>query len=118
MPRPSKGRTRTPKEPPSSVDEGAAWLRAYAVSLFDKGDGNGVDWAVIAQTMFAAAFSVLDEERQPDRAGKVLRRVEVSVYDRLARNYDDKGPQPLGMTPPPSPKPLPAHRLPEPRNRP
>lgn len=118
MKRSGKGRGKTPKQRPSTVEEGAAWLRAYTIAMFDQGDGRGVDWPVIAQTAFAAAFSVLDEAKGDDRAMKVLRRVEISLYERLAQTHDDTLPHPLGMGPAPAAKPLPPHRLPEPRNRP
>ena len=111
-------RTRAPQRRPETVAEGVAWLRVYAVQLFEREMGREADWPVIAQTMFAAAFSVLDEAKGGDRALSVLRRVEAGLYNRLAHNGDDGLPQVLDMGPGPTPDPLRAPAPPEPRAKP
>ena len=89
------------------------------VDLFDKGDGHEADWPVMAQTVFAAAFSLLDEAKGDDRAMKVLRRVEVSLYERLAGKpeADDLPPAVEVGGPGRAPDPLRPKPLPEPHLR-
>jgi hypothetical protein len=57
------------------------------VKLFDRQDGEGVNWRVIAETLFKAAFDVLD--RLPDDQRQALaRRVYTGAYDRAAGNRE------------------------------
>ena len=41
-------------------------MRDYVVKLYDRQDGQGVDWRLIAETLFRASFDVLDH--LPDEA--------------------------------------------------
>jgi DNA-directed RNA polymerase specialized sigma24 family protein len=71
--------------PPADATAGAALVRQFVVALFDRRDGNGVNWRVIAETLFKAAFDVLD--RLPDDQRQALaRRVYTGAYDRAAGN--------------------------------
>lgn len=80
-------RRRAPKRRPETVSEGVEWLRAYAIQLFERDLGRETDWPIIAQTLFATAFSAIDEAEASDpRTRSILRRVEGGVYDRLTRN--------------------------------
>ena len=72
-----------------------ALVRAYTIKLFEKGDGRAVDWPVLAQLLFKVAFEVVGELPNDERMRKVLRRVEVGVYDRLVGNGDDGLPSPV-----------------------
>lgn len=63
------------------------WLRAYTIQLFERDLAREADWPVIAQTLFATAFSAIDEAKAGDpRIHSILRRVEGGVYDRLTRD--------------------------------
>ena len=62
---------------------------AYAVKLYDKGDGRAVDWPMVAAMLFKAGFAGLDEAKGTARAAQVLRRVEAHLYDRTVGNPDD-----------------------------
>ncbi len=63
--------------------EGAAFVRDYVVKLYDRQDGQGVDWRLIAETLFRASFDVLD--RLPDEACRsVAGRVHAGSYERMA----------------------------------
>ena len=77
--------------PPASAAEGAARVRQAAVDLYDRHDGQGVDWSAIAETLFRAAFDVLDQ--LPDGEGKrrIARRVHAGAYDRAAGNQEGQG---------------------------
>jgi hypothetical protein len=81
-------RTQPPRPPagrPASPKEGAAAILKATVKLYDRQDGEGVDWRLIAETLFLAAFDVLD--RLPDDQKKaVARRVHAGAYDRTAGN--------------------------------
>jgi hypothetical protein len=78
-----KGRAaRTPKKP-ADADSGAAFVRKFAIELFDRGEGEAANWPLIAETLFKAAFEALD--RSPDDGSRVslLRRINTGSYDRL-----------------------------------
>ena len=59
-------RRRAPQRPPETVAEGVEWLRAYAIQLFERDLGREADWPIIAQTLFASAFSAIDEAQPGD----------------------------------------------------
>lgn len=55
------------------------------MKLFDKGDGDGANWRLCAESLFRVAFEALD--RLPDDHKKRLAgRVHASAYDRLSGN--------------------------------
>jgi hypothetical protein len=81
-----KGRStaaRTPKKP-ADAEGGARLVRAFAIKLFDRNEGEAANWPLIAETLFKAAFEALD--KSPDDASRaaLLRRVHTGSYDRLA----------------------------------
>ena len=83
--RPPRSTPRPPAAPPVSAKEGAAAVLTATVKLFDRQDGEGVDWRLIAETLFKASFDVLD--RLPDDQKKaVARRVHAGSYDRASGN--------------------------------
>jgi hypothetical protein len=47
---------RPPAAPPASAKEGAAAVLKATVKLFDRQDGEGADWRLIAETLFMASF--------------------------------------------------------------
>jgi hypothetical protein len=54
----------------------------YALKLFDRQDGNGADWPLMASSLFKAAFEALD--RLPDDVCRKLAvRVHSGAYDRV-----------------------------------
>lgn len=79
----SKGRKR---KPVSTPEEAAAFIRKYAIGLFDREDGREADWTLIAETLFHAAFAALDEPGVNSRTRSVLRRIHADAYDRLANS--------------------------------
>lgn len=88
---------RPPAGPPASIAEGAAFVRDHAVKLYDRQDGQGVEWRVIAETLFRAAFDVLD--RLPEETCRsVASRAHEGAYDRMAN-----GPKVRAATPEPGP---------------
>ena len=57
-------------------------MRDYVVKLYDRQDGQGVDWRLIAETLFRASFDVLD--RLPDEVCRsVAGRVHAGSYERM-----------------------------------
>jgi hypothetical protein len=59
------------------------------VKLFDRQDGEGVDWCLIGETLFKAAFDVLDRLPADDplkRKHALARRVHAGAYDRISGN--------------------------------
>jgi hypothetical protein len=85
--RPPRSSPRSPALPPANATEGAAAVLQSTVKLFDRHDGEGADWRMIAETLFKAAFDVLD--RLPDNQKKPLaRRVHAGAYDRLSGNSE------------------------------
>jgi len=80
---------RPPVGPPATAGEGAARVRELVVKLFARKDGEGVDWSLIAESLFKAAFDVLD--RLPEDQKQVIaRRVHAGSYDRIAGNASSK----------------------------
>lgn len=71
-----------PAAPPASAAEGAAHVRDFVVKLYDRQDGQGVDWRLVAETLFRASFDMLD--KLPDDACRtVARRVHEGSYGRM-----------------------------------
>lgn len=98
-------RKTTPRavpSPPADAVAGAALVHQFVVKLFDQRDGNGVNWKLVAETLFKAAFDVLDRLPQDDKRS-IARRVHTGAYDRAAGNRvgeaDKDKAQPM---PPPS----------------
>jgi len=84
MAKPGK-KTRAVPLPPADAEAGAALVHQAAVKLFDRRDGNGVNWKLVAETLFKAAFDVLDKLPEEDRRA-MARRVHAGAYDRAAGN--------------------------------
>ena len=80
-----KSRSRTaPKKdtaPPSTPEDGAKRFGELAVKVFDRKDGTGADWPLVAESLFRAAFAVLDK-LEPDARHKLAGRVHALAYDR------------------------------------
>jgi hypothetical protein len=80
------GRTappRPPAGPPASTKDGAAAVIKAAVKLFDRQDGNGIDWRMMAEILFFAAFDALD--RLPDdQRHHVAKSVHAAAYKRFS----------------------------------
>jgi hypothetical protein len=80
------GRTappRPPAGPPASTKAGGAAVLKAAVKLFDPGDGNGVDWRMMAEVLFFAAFDALD--RLPDdQRHRIAKSVESGAFKRYS----------------------------------
>jgi hypothetical protein len=69
--------------PPASVAEGAALVRGFTVKLYDRQNGESVDKRVIAETLFRAAFDVLDT-LPDDLRQAIARRVHAGSYERTS----------------------------------
>ena len=81
--------TAPPRPPgPPSAAEGAARVRQFVVKLFDRQDGQGVDWHMIDEILFRAAFDVLDRLPEDEKRA-VARRVYTSAYDRASGGVAD-----------------------------
>jgi len=78
----AKGFQRSkPIPPPANAEAGAALIRAHALTLFDRHNGDGADWRMMADSLFKAAFDTLD--RLPDDARtSMARRVHAGAYER------------------------------------
>ena len=63
-------------------------MRQYLVKLHDRQDGQGVDWRVIAETLFRAAFDVLDKLPE-DQRRKLALRIHEGAYRRAAGDCGD-----------------------------
>lgn len=73
---------RPPAMPPASIGEGADFVRDYVVKLYDQQDGQGVNWRLIAETLFRAFFDVLDK-LPDDQRRTVALRVHEASYRRM-----------------------------------
>lgn len=81
MPKLHRGKS-PPVLPPANVAAGAALIRAAAVKLYDRTDGQGVEWRTVTEALFRAAFDALDT--LPDEACRAIaRRVHEGSYERV-----------------------------------
>lgn len=82
-------RSRPPKTaPPATAEEGAGRVLTAAIQLFDRKDGTGAPWQIMAEAIFRAGFSAcakLDEE--PRR--RLLARIHAAAYERLSATGGD-----------------------------
>jgi hypothetical protein len=83
----ARRRSTAPPAQPAATD-GAAAVRQYLVKLHDRQDGQGVDWRVIAETLFKAAFDGLDRLPEDQRRALAL-RVHEGAYRRAAGVFAD-----------------------------
>src|SRR5215213_7723211 len=74
-----------PAGPPASTTEGADAVLKATVKLYDRQDGAGVDWRVVAETLFKASFAALDRLPE-DQKAPVARRVHAGAYERISGN--------------------------------
>jgi hypothetical protein len=76
--------------PPADATAGAVLVRQFVVKLFDRRDGEGVNWKLVAETLFKVAFDVLDRLPQDDKL-TMARRVHAGAYERAAGNRAGQG---------------------------
>ena len=67
---------------PETID-GPACVRQFVVELYDRRDGTGVDWRMIADTLFKAAFQVLDRVADDPQKKAIACRVHAGAYRRM-----------------------------------
>jgi hypothetical protein len=80
--------------PPANTEAAALLIRQYAVKLYDKQDGNGVDWRVIAEPLFRAGFDALDKITDEEKRKAVATGVHDAAYPRMAGGYAVKDDRP------------------------
>lgn len=80
-------RPKAKQKAPTSAAEAAPHVRKFVIRLFDRDDGEAAPWAMIAETLFQAAFDVLDRLPGDDAtAAKLLRRVHAGAYNRMVKS--------------------------------
>ncbi len=98
-----KSRSASKSRRPVTADDAAERVKKFVVQLFIRDDGLAVDWSIIAEALLKAAFHALDRMSDSRRVYKLLRRVEMGVYDRLTalatEPYVDAGPAPFAPLP-------------------
>jgi hypothetical protein len=79
--------------PLDSIEHGAARVTAAVVPIFDKSDGTGADWRLMTESLFKAAFKMLDG-LPDDVRQSVAWRVHEGSYRRAVlgpiENAEDK----------------------------
>ena len=99
---------------PDTDTERLEALRAYAIKLYDKGDGNGVDWARVAGDCFRIGFGLL-RELPPDDKGlhSVARRAHDASQSLMTGSPDSSTPYtaPKPERPPSTPGMMPSPEL-------
>lgn len=73
---------RPPSLPPGSTEEGAARITSATIKMFDRADGTGADWRLMAESLFKAAFVMLDG-LPDDVRQSVARRIHEGSYRRM-----------------------------------
>ena len=82
------------KAPETSV-EGAKRVGILVVREFDRKDGTGVDWRLLTDSLFRAAFDQLDKLPEETRL-RIAERVHAAAYGRFmateaGRESDSRG---------------------------
>jgi hypothetical protein len=75
----------SPHRPPPGPPDGVAAAVKCLIQLYDQQDGEGVEWKMIAETLFKAGFKVLDDLPDYEKRA-VAKRVHAGSYDRMAGN--------------------------------
>lgn len=82
-----------PPPKPTTAAEGAPYVRAFMLKLYDRQDGAAADWPLIAETLLKEAFAAVDlagaDPRTADFVQKIVRRVHAGAYDRLTATTGD-----------------------------
>jgi hypothetical protein len=84
----SRRSTAPPPQPPANAAEGAARVRGLVMKVFDKGDGDGANWRLCAESLFWVAFNALDRVPDPDEKKALANRIYAAAYDRVSGNSD------------------------------
>lgn len=75
---------------PTTTAEGAKRIEAISVQAFDRKDGSGVDWPLMTDCLFRAAFQQLD--KLPDDARLAMaERVHAAAYERVLSTEAGRG---------------------------
>lgn len=95
---------RPPAAPPASIGEGAARVSDFVVKPHDRQDGQGVNWRLMTETLFRAAFDLLDKLPDDQRRAVAL-RVHEGSYRRMTDDQTEVGgaskTDPVGSVPAP-----------------
>lgn len=86
----SRSRTYRPKKdtaPPSTIEDGVKRLAETIPQLFDRKDGTGADWPLVAESLFRSAFATLDR-LPPDQRRKIATRVHEGAYHRMTEDAE------------------------------
>ena len=93
-PRPYK--SRQPQKRPETVKDGAELVEQHALKIFNRADGQAVDWSLMAECLFLIAYRCLDKSVDPARRQSILHWLESATYDRIAGNQPDVPPPSKG----------------------
>lgn len=75
-----------PPPPPDPLAD----VRNAALKAYDVRDGQGADWAGMADTLFRLAFEAVGHLEATDtQRQSILRRAETGVYERLHGQADE-----------------------------
>jgi hypothetical protein len=66
------------------------------VTLFDRKDGTGADWALLLESLFRAGFEIADKRPDDEARRSLMRRVYTGAYDRAAGSSGADGTTPAG----------------------
>lgn len=86
----SRSRTYRSKKdtaPPSTPEDGAKRFGELIPKVFDRKDGTGADWPLVAESLFRSAFATLDR-LPPDQRRKLATRVHEGAYLRMTEDAE------------------------------
>lgn len=79
-----------PPKAPTATAEGAKRIEAITIQAFDRKDGSGVDWRLMTDSLFRAAFQQLDNLPADVRL-RMAERVHAAAYERVLSTEAARG---------------------------
>ena len=73
---------RPPAAPPATAEAGAGHVHTFMLDRFARRDGQTVDWKLMTEIMFKAAFEYLDKLPE-DQRRSLARPVHAGAYERV-----------------------------------
>jgi hypothetical protein len=87
MARGAKKSARPVSGPPPNTEAAGLLIRQYAIKLYDRQDGKGVDWNVLAGALFKGSFGALDLIADEEKRRALAWRVHAGAERRATGGY-------------------------------
>ncbi len=68
---------------PTTPEQGSILMISAAIPIFDPHDGHGADWALMAESFFAAGFSIIQNRVDESDRRKLAEKIHQQTYDNF-----------------------------------